>query len=87
MREDVDYGEKPYELAGKKFKMKKELARLNQELRTQRPLSPDEKRLQRSPEANWGAKARGLEYQRRRGGTGGGHIPGLEKRLGSAPRT
>ena len=71
-------GSKPL---GKKFKMLKELARLNQELRVQRPLSPKDQKMLQEQE-NWSGAVRGQQFLKRGLGTGGGHIPGVEIQKG-----
>lgn len=62
----------------KKFKMLRELARLNQELRVQKPYQPtlEEKRRQ---ERGLSAAARsGKQFLKRGGGIGGGNMPAMD---------
>ncbi|CDW71424.1 UNKNOWN [Stylonychia lemnae] len=60
-----------------KFKMLRELARLNQELRVQKPYSPtSQERKLLALEQNWSAAQRANQFLKRGVGTGGGHIPG-----------
>lgn len=62
----------------KKFKMLKELARLNSELRVQKPYAPtmQEKRILEQ-DRSWSA-SRGQTFLKRGGGIGGGNIPEVE---------
>jgi len=60
----------------KKFKMLKELARLNQELRVQKPYAPSALEKQLQEDKNWSAITRGQGFLKRGNGIGGGNIPG-----------
>ena len=63
----------------KKFKMLKELARLNGELRTKKPYSPTPEEKQKEYESNWTGAVRSSSYLKRKEGIGGGNIPGYSK--------
>jgi len=78
--------EKNLPAKGKKFKLMRELARLNQELRVTRPYSPEKDGHRDDPGVNWSAKQRGKEFVKKGLGTGGGHIPGVDK-FGKNPRS
>ena len=60
----------------KKFKMLKELARLNQELRLQKPYAPKDQEKRLTEDRAWSAHTRGQGGFLKRGhGVGGGNVP------------
>ncbi len=64
--------------APKKFKMLKELARLNQELRVQKPYAPSEKEKKIIEQnRSWSAQRSG-NFLKKGGGVGGGNIPQMD---------
>ena len=63
----------------KKFKMLRELARLNGELRTKKAYTPTEEEKKKDFESNWAGVVRGDQYLKKGEGVGGGNIPGYER--------
>ena len=63
----------------KDFKMLRELAKLNSDLRGNKPFSPPSRDKEpKITDANWTAAARGMNYIKKGHGTGGGHLPGKD---------
>jgi hypothetical protein len=57
--------------------MLKELARLNQELRVQKPYAPSAQEKRLEEDRNWSAAQRGQGFLKRGGGVGGGNLPDM----------